>query len=210
MSLTALTVMAVLFFCETAAFARSRIVASIAVDENVEPQIRLNFNITLADLHCDYVSVDVWDALGTNRQNVTRNVDKWQLDSAGAKRIFSGRNRDSRELGWEQHDVTLEEMHAEQGGAQAVVLTKDTFADFLKAHEMAFIDLYAPWYVYTPTYSRACFFFFCTVVLCQFWGFACRAGKSLTLAHSTLSNKPTRFRFATCPWNATGLFTLAR
>jgi hypothetical protein len=144
MSIAAMAIMAILFFCETAAFARSRIVTTIAVDENADQQIRLNFNITLMDLHCDYVSVDVWDALGTNRQNVTRNVDKWQLDESGVKRIFSGRNRDARELGWEVHDATLEEI-LEEGGEATVVLTKENFATFLEEHEMAFIDMYAPW-----------------------------------------------------------------
>lgn len=146
MSLCALTIMAILFFCETFAFARNNMATSIAVDENTDPQIRLNFNITLLDLMCDYASVDVWDALGTNRQNVTRNIDKWQVDETGAKRIFSGRNREARELEWEKHDKTLEEMHEEEG-VHAVDLTSHTFHDFLEQNEMAFIDLYAPWYV---------------------------------------------------------------
>lgn len=139
-----MAIMGILFLCETYAFAVSRTVTSIAVDENTDPQIRLNFNITLMDLHCDYVSVDVWDALGTNRQNVTKNIDKWQLDETGKKRIFNGRNRETRTLQHDEHDQTLEEMHAEQG--QAVTeLTMDTFDDFLKDHDMAFLDLYAPW-----------------------------------------------------------------
>jgi Endoplasmic Reticulum-Golgi Intermediate Compartment (ERGIC) len=146
MSICAMIIMAILFFCETYAFARTDIVTSIAVDENAEQQIRLNFNITLFDLHCDYVSVDVWDALGTNRQNVTRNVDKWQLDDQGVKRIFSGRNREGRELEWEVHEKTVEEMHAE-AGEHAVTLTKENFQTFLDEFEMAFVDLYAPWYV---------------------------------------------------------------
>lgn len=37
-------------------------------------------------------------------------------------------------------------MHEEEG-VHAIVLTKDTFDDFLKDIEMAFIDIYAPWYV---------------------------------------------------------------
>jgi len=154
MSICALTIMAILFFCETFAFARNNIITSIAVDENNEPQIRLNFNITLLDLHCDYASVDVWDALGTNRQNVTKNIDKWQLDENGVKRIFSGRNREGRELEWEKHDKTLEEMHQEEG-VHAVDLTKDTFADFLEQNEMAFIDMFAPWYVATVALFRS-------------------------------------------------------
>merc|ERR1719183_2656629 len=115
MSICALSVMGILFLSETWAFARTMIATSISLDENTEPQIRLNFNITLLDLHCDYVSVDVWDSLGTNLQNVTKNVDKWQLDDEGQRRIFSGRNRDVKEVEHEEHDMTLEQMHEEEG-----------------------------------------------------------------------------------------------
>jgi hypothetical protein len=145
MSIAAISIMAILFFCETAAFARNRIVTSIAVDENAAQQVRLNFNITLMDLHCDYVSVDVWDALGTNRQNVTRNIDKWQLDETGAKRIFSGRNRETRQLEYDSHLGQVEDMIL--SGEAVVSLTSENFQVFLERHEMAFIDMYAPWYV---------------------------------------------------------------
>ena len=144
MSVAAMLVMAVLFLSETMAFARTSIETSITIDENTQPQIRINFNITLLDLNCDYVSLDVWDALGTNRQNVTKNVDKWQLDEAGVRRVFSGRNRDARELAHETHDKSLEEMHAEDGVA-VVDLTTENWHDFLVDHDMVFVDMYAPW-----------------------------------------------------------------
>ena len=148
MSLCAIFVMTILFLSETWAFARTSLATSIGIDENDQPQIRLNFNITLLDLHCDYVSVDVWDALGTNKQNVTRNVDKWQLDEEGTRRIFSGRNRDVRQVQHEEHDMTLEEMHEHNDGESYVYdLRKDNFKEFLEEHEMAFIEMYAPWYV---------------------------------------------------------------
>jgi len=142
MSICAISVMGILFLSETLAFARTTMATSIALDENDQPQIRLNFNMTLMDLHCDYVSVDVWDTLGTNRQNVTKNIEKWQLDESGQRRIFSGRNRDQREVVHEEHEETLEELH--EDGAQAVELTPDSFKPFLMSHEMAFIDMYAP------------------------------------------------------------------
>lgn len=146
MSICAMAIMGILFLCETLAFLQNRITTAIAVDENADPQIQLNFNITLMDLHCDYVSVDVWDALGTNRQNVTKNIDKWQLDDSGKKRIFSGRNRETRAVQHEEHDRSLEQMHMEEGAAVAE-LDRNNFDEFIKEHEMAFIDLYAPWYV---------------------------------------------------------------
>jgi hypothetical protein len=142
MSLCAIAVMGVLFVSETLAFARTSMETSIALDENDQPQIRLNFNITLMDLHCDFVSVDVWDTLGTNRQNVTKNIEKWQLDESGQRRIFSGRNREQREVVHEEHDESLEELH--EDGEQAVELNPSTYHEFLKNFDMAFIDFYAP------------------------------------------------------------------
>lgn len=57
MSLLSIILMIVLFFCETYAFARTKIVSSIEIDDNAEQTIALNFNVTLFDLHCDFVSV---------------------------------------------------------------------------------------------------------------------------------------------------------
>ena len=156
MSLCSLFVLGVLFVSETYAFAKTSLGTEIALDDNAQAQIRLNFNITLLDLHCDYVSVDVWDALGTNRQNVTKNIEKWQLDETGQRRIFSGRNRDVREVVHEEHEESLEELH--EDGVHAVELTKENFQSFLDEHEMAFIDLYAPWCVWCqrlhPTWEK--------------------------------------------------------
>lgn len=156
MSICAIAVMGILFLSETLAFARSMMETSIALDENDQPQIRLNFNITLMDLHCDFVSVDVWDTLGTNRQNVTKNIEKWQLDESGQRRIFSGRNREQREVVHEEHEESLEELH--EDGEQAVELNPDNFHAFLQGHEMAFIDMYAPWCIWCqrlhPTWEK--------------------------------------------------------
>ena len=165
MSLCAMAVMGILFLSETAAFASTKITTSIALDDNEETQIRLNFNITLLDLHCDYVSVDVWDALGTNRQNVTKNVDKWQLDIAGTRRVFAGRNRDLREVRHEEHDDEIAMELLED--AHATELTKDNFQQFITDHEMAFVDMFAPWYVYT--YICVCVCVLCVSIIR--WGF---------------------------------------
>ena len=146
MSVVALLLMTVLFFSETLAFARSDIVTSISIDDNVDPQIRLNFNITFFALHCDYVVVDVWDSLGTNRQNITKNVEKWQLDANGVRRIFSGRNRETREVRHEDHDLSLEEMH--ENGVHAELLNPDTFQKVIADNEFVFVNFHVPWCIW--------------------------------------------------------------
>ena len=155
--LSAMGVMALLFSAETLAFARSRIVTEIALDDNTAPQIQLNFNVTLYDLHCDYASVDVWDVLGTNKQNVTKNIEKWQVDSEGRRKTFSGRNRETRLLKHEEHEETLEELH--EDGIHAVALgSAEMFQEFIEEHEMAFINFFAPWCVWCqrlhPTWEK--------------------------------------------------------
>lgn len=57
MSLLAILTMIVLFVCETWAFSHTKINSSIAVDPNEEQLLRLNFNVTLYDVQCDFVSV---------------------------------------------------------------------------------------------------------------------------------------------------------
>ena len=64
-------------------------------------RLRINFNVTMLDLQCDYAAVDVVDVLGTNSMNVTKNVEKWQLDATGRRMIFQGRNREQKAI---QHD----------------------------------------------------------------------------------------------------------
>lgn len=191
-----MTVMSVLFLSETAAFARTRIGTSITLDENTQPQLRLNFNITMLDLNCDYVSVDVWDALGTNRQNVTKNVEKWQLSEDGDVRLFSGRNREMREVKHDEHDQTLEEMH-ETDGVHAVDLTEANWDEFLEKNPMAFVDMFAPWCVWcqrlAPTWEK-----FAVEVKKQ--GMPVGVGKVDCMAQANLCRKQKVMAFPTLRW----------
>lgn len=141
MSILALATMAVLFVSETWAFASASIKTSIDLDDNTDPHIRINFDITLMDLSCDYVSVDVLDSLGTNRQNVTKDVHKWKLDSEGRKKTFLG-GLPQRHVEHEEHEETLEELH--EDGVHAHQLTDDSFQSFLDENEYSFVNFYKP------------------------------------------------------------------
>jgi len=156
----------------------------------------------MLDLHCDYVSVDVWDALGTNRQNVTKNVDKWQIDETGKKRIFSGRNRDPRELNHDEHEMTVEEMHAANDGVvHAEDLTEANIDEWLKNNQLAFVDLFAPWCVWcqrlAPTWEK-----FAQEVAKA--GMPVGIGKVDCMAEANYCRKQKVMAFPTLRWYANG------
>jgi len=44
-----------------------RPVTDLALDSNKDPRVRLNFNITMMDLKCEYAVVDVVSVLGTDQ-----------------------------------------------------------------------------------------------------------------------------------------------
>merc|ERR1719446_1245798 len=81
MSMITLLLMAILTVSELTAFLTTDISTEVSLDVNDAPTLRINFNVT-------FLSLDVWDALGDNRQNITKNVEKWQMDEEGKKRIF--------------------------------------------------------------------------------------------------------------------------
>lgn len=144
-SLVAMMVMVILFFCETFSFlASNNVRTDVTLDLNKEKKVRVNFNITMMDLKCDYVVIDVVSQLGTE-QNVTSNVMKYSLDAKGVRDRYKGRNK-------EQHDIimsdslvteTLEELH--ENGEDAVSLDADTLKFALEENTYLFVDFYASW-----------------------------------------------------------------
>jgi len=156
MSLCAVLLMALLFCSELLAFLSTDLTTDVSLDVNSANTVRINFNVTFLDLHCDYVSVDVLDSLGTNRQNITKNVEKWQIDEDGIKRQFSGRNRVTREVRHEEHDQTLEEMH--EDGVHVKQLTKADFDEHVSSNDMVFANFFAPWCIWCqrlhPTWEK--------------------------------------------------------
>ena len=156
-TVVAFAAMITLAIIETGAYFSSDFTTSIYMDDNPNSQLRINFNITMHDMSCDYASVDLWDSIGTNRQNVTQNIEKWQLDDNGVRRMYQGRNRDQHEV---DHDTHLHpELHVlHENGVHAVELNKQTYDGHMQENEFAFVDFFAPWCIWCqrlePTWEQ--------------------------------------------------------
>lgn len=144
LSYVALIAILTLFALETKAFVGRKLVSDLALDRSDDPRIRLNFNITMMDLICDWAVVDVVSAFGAN-QNVTAHVTKWDVDSEGVRKGYNGRNRDQKDI--DRHDrsvtETIDELH--ENGVQVISLDEETLPFAKNEFDFLFVMFYADW-----------------------------------------------------------------
>ena len=64
MSIISLFSMVILFTCETYEFVQTKVTSNIEIDPNADKLIRVNFNVTLYDVQCDFVEVGTYFSCG--------------------------------------------------------------------------------------------------------------------------------------------------
>jgi len=145
LSYMSVVVMCTLFFLETKAFFSKTTLTDLALDSNPDSTIRLNFNITMLDLKCDFAVVDVVSSMGEN-QNVTAHITKWNVDGDGVRQRFRGRNthqHDLIQLSDSLIEETIEELH--ENGEDAISLDRSTLQFARNEYKYLFVDFYASW-----------------------------------------------------------------
>mmetsp|Transcript_7948 Transcript_7948/g.13183 ORF Transcript_7948/g.13183 Transcript_7948/m.13183 type:complete len:464 (+) Transcript_7948:78-1469(+) len=145
LSMCAALFMAILFICELWAFLSLNINTAIVIDPNTESLLRINFNITVLDMPCEYATIDVVDVLGTRNDNVTLNINKWQVDENGIRRNYEGRNLEQRALDHDTHH-NLQLLH--MNGVHAVPIDEENFQGWIDKYDYVMVNFYAPWCVW--------------------------------------------------------------
>ncbi|KAJ0402025.1 hypothetical protein ATCC90586_010282 [Pythium insidiosum] len=143
LSIAGCFLMLLLFVLELNAFLTVDYKHDIVMDDALDATLRINFNITVPDLPCEFASVDVSDLTGTRKHNMTKNIYKIRIDHKG------------RHVG-----LAADEQHAPQfvddaaygdlPASDAVVtrLDESSFEGFLKEHHYVAVDFYAPWCIW--------------------------------------------------------------
>lgn len=145
LSLIALFTMVILFLVETISFlAGAKLVSNISLDSNKDMKLRVNINMTMMDLRCDYATVDIVSPLGTSL-NVTSHLSKFSLDAKGVRARYSGRNQLQNDIILSDSLVveSLEELHLD--GEDAVMLDPHTLKKAMEENTYLFVDFFASW-----------------------------------------------------------------
>ncbi|KAL9264486.1 disulfide isomerase-like 5-4-like protein [Drosera capensis] len=113
---------------------------AIVVDRSSDADfLRIEFNISFPALSCEFASVDVSDALGTHRLNITKTVQKFSIDSN--LRPTGSEFHSGPIAGSIKHDDDSDEEHVEG----SVELNPRNFDRVGHQHEILVVNFYAPW-----------------------------------------------------------------
>lgn len=137
----------ILFVCETTAFLTAKPRTQIVIDSNEDPNLKINFDVTMYDMLCDHVTVGVWDAFGTERMNITRNVQKQRIDHKGTRKGLPYTEDELVELEYSEKSFTKEELSEldSDWSSTSDHFKHDSFESVIEAHDYTFVNFYADW-----------------------------------------------------------------
>ncbi|GBF88062.1 disulfide-isomerase [Raphidocelis subcapitata] len=143
LSIAASVIMSTLLVLEFAAFLRVQTVSELVVDRSASNELlKITFNISFPALSCEFATLDVSDALGTKRMNLTKTVRRVPIDLDMAKAGAAVEEGEGRREGGPKYD---EEGTWWENVDVSVPLTAETFATTLSHYPIVVVNFYAPW-----------------------------------------------------------------
>jgi len=133
----------VLFVCEVNAFLTTEPYTTVRVDTNIDPHIRINFDVHMLDIACEHVTVGVWDAFGTDRMNVTQHIQKQRIDHHGDHKGHPYTEDELMILEFGENNFTSDEL-AELDVDFDLDGTLEDFQALVKAHDVTLVYYTVP------------------------------------------------------------------
>jgi len=140
-------VCAILFMCEVTAFVSAKQRTDIVIDSNQDSQLRINFDVHMLDMNCDHVTVGVWDAFGSDRMNITKNVQKQRVDHKGQDKGHPYSEDELVELEFSDKSFSKEELADldSDWSSSSDTFKHNDFQSVIDAHDFTFVNFYADW-----------------------------------------------------------------
>lgn len=138
------------------AFMTAKPSTHIQVDSNQDSQLRINFDVHMLDMACDHITVGVWDAFGTERMNITRNVQKQRIDHEGKRKGHPYSEDELVELEFSEKSFTKEELAEldSDWSSSSDQFKHSDFQSVVAAHDFTLVNFYADWCPHCRQFSQ--------------------------------------------------------
>merc|ERR1712232_310212 len=119
----------------------------IVLDTNQDSPLRINFDVHMLDMSCDFVTVGVWDAFGSERMNITRDITKQRIDHKGQSKGHAYTEDELVELEFSEKSFTKEELAEVDSdwSSSSDQFKHDDFQKVVDSHDFTFVNFYADW-----------------------------------------------------------------
>jgi len=158
-SVLAYVLMVALAIFECSEYMSSKTTSTVIMDANQNKSIMIVFNLTMLDLPCRYAVVDVYDAFGFERQNITTNIIKTRINLVDGN-LVDGETHAEKTIDTKETSEEVSEIELDEEGHHALDLRgEEGFAEELRTHDYTLMNFYTPWCrwckVLAPTYEKA-------------------------------------------------------
>jgi len=147
MTMVAVATCIILFLCEFTAFISSKPQTHIVIDSNQDEMLKINFDVHMLDISCDHITVGVWDSFGTDKMNITKNVQKQRIDHKGDRKGQAYSEDELAELEFGDKSFSKEELSEldSDWGSSSDNFKHDDFQGVVNAHDFTMVNFYADW-----------------------------------------------------------------
>jgi hypothetical protein len=156
MTLVALATCSILFICEVTAFMTAKPRTDIVLDSNQDEMLRINFDVQFYDMSCEHLTVGVWDAFGSERMNITKNIKKQRIDHTGKDKGHAYTDDELIELEFSDKSFTKEELAEldSDWSSSSDQFKHDDFQKVVDSHDCVFVNFYADWCPHCRMFSQ--------------------------------------------------------
>ncbi|KAL3684705.1 hypothetical protein R1sor_002727 [Riccia sorocarpa] len=149
LSIIAALAMVFLFGMEVSSYLSVATTTTVVVDRSKNGEhLRIDFNVSFPRLSCEFLSVDVHDVLGTVRQNITKTLRKYPIDTnlkLVGEDAHVGHLPRITNHGDELGDGEL----GVSAGEGPVELNAENFERYSHEFPVLLVNYYAPWCVWS-------------------------------------------------------------
>uniref|UniRef100_A0A7S0G3I9 Thioredoxin domain-containing protein n=2 Tax=Rhodosorus marinus TaxID=101924 RepID=A0A7S0G3I9_9RHOD len=142
LSILVLVIVPMLIFLETLTFLSGEIQTDIVIDPNSEENLRINFNVTMLELPCQFTEVDVYNFFGAKRLDIEKDIQKAVVTGQMGEKFLHYHYEIPRPPVENQSKAAKTSVPP---GFEVKSLSQENFTKILAEDKFSFVNFHAGW-----------------------------------------------------------------